>query len=122
MDPVTKVLVLVDGGDDIGMKVARKRSRELNSFDSSGRNSAQQARERRHSVEPCQTRVRRWTIAINVLADQVNLTIAKTAEFTHLANNLSGGAALFPAARKRHDTVGTKLITALDDGNKRDIL
>ena len=84
MDPVAKVLVLVDRGHDIRMKVARKGCRKLNSLDSRCRCGSQQTAEGGGAFQAFESGFSFGPIAIDVLADQMNLAVAMIAQFPYL--------------------------------------
>src|SRR6476660_5213097 len=52
----------------------------------------------------------------------MNLFVTVTSQLVNLGNDVCGGATLLTPARIRHDAVSTELVTAFDDGDKRDVL
>ena len=103
------------------MEVPWKRSREFEALHSRGGHGAQQATKWGCAFNSFQAAVRFGTIAVHILTNQMNLSVAVTAKLVYLGNYVGSFPALFPAARVRHDTVSTKLVTAFDDRNKGDI-
>src|SRR5687768_7707354 len=103
------------------MKIARKRSRKLNPLNSRRGDGPQQTRKKRRPFEVLQPRFCFRPVAVDVLADQMNLAIAVIAKLLYLSNDVRRRSTLFPAARKRNDAVSAELVAALNDRNKGDI-
>src|SRR5437763_17113916 len=118
MNPVAKVLVFIDCVHNVGMKVPRKGSRELDPLHAGRSRGPQQPAKWRRPLEAFQARLGLRTITVHVLPDQVNLAIASGAQLVYLGNDLRCRAALFSPTRERNDAVGAKLVTAFDDGNE----
>src|SRR5690349_1076510 len=122
MNPLAKIFVFVDRRNDVGMKVARKRSCKFDPFHARRRDRAQQTAEKRRAFEACQPIFSFRPIAVYVLANQMNFLVAMTTQLVDLGNDIGSSSAGFAAARERNNAVGAELITAFDDGNKRDVL
>src|SRR5438067_8604716 len=98
MNPVAEIFVLIYRGNDVRVKIARERSRKLNSLHPSRRNRTQQTTERSRTLETLKARCGSWSIAIYVLANQVNLFVAMAAQFVNLSDDVGSRATLFAAA------------------------
>src|SRR5262245_29671672 len=121
MNPLTKIVVLVDGRDNVGMEIARERGGELDSLHTGCRHRAQQTTERRRSLEAFQAVICLWSITVYVLPDQVNFAIAVQSQLVYFRDDVGRQPAFLTTAGKRHDAVSTKLVTALDDRYEGDI-
>src|SRR5438132_3870514 len=103
------------------MEIARKRSCKFDSLHSGRHGGAQQATKWRRALEVLESCLRRRTIAVNVLPDQVNLTVAVIAQLFDLFDDFGGSATLLSPARIRDDAIRAKLIAPFDDGHEGNI-
>jgi len=79
MDPVAEILILIDRINYVRMKISRKRSVEFYPLDPGRGNGSQESRERRRTLEQFHSRVGLRTIAVNVLADEMDFLNARAA-------------------------------------------
>src|SRR5262245_26060433 len=77
VNPVAKVLVILDGSYDIRVKVTRKRSGELNTWHFSRGNSAQKPTERSRTSKIFQPTFDTRAVAVHVLSNQVNFLVSE---------------------------------------------
>src|SRR5689334_3388184 len=101
MNPLAKVFVLVDRGDDVRMKVARKRSCEFDSFHSRSRDGAKQTAERRCAFKTFQPIFSPGPVAVYVLTDEMNFFVTMTTQFVDFSDDICSSPARFASARKR---------------------
>src|SRR5215510_8764399 len=97
MNPLTKIVVLVDGRNNVAMEIARERSSKLDSLHTGCRDRAQQTTERRRSLE-VQAVIGLWSVTVYVLPDQVNFAIAVQSQFIYFRNDVGRQPALLTTA------------------------
>src|SRR5437868_4455004 len=122
MNPLAKTFVLVNRRDNVRIKVARKRSCKLDPLHSRSCDGAQQTAERCRAFEAFQPSFGFGSIAVYVLTNQMDFLVPLMTQFVDLSDDICSSSARFAASRERHNAIGAKLIAALDDGNKRDVL
>src|SRR6185436_648649 len=98
MNPLAKVFMLVNGGDDVGMEVAWERRSELNPLHARRRHCAQQTTEERRASKAFQACFCFGSIAIHVLADEMDFAIAMQAQFVNLGDDVRRQAAFLTSA------------------------
>src|SRR5215510_864985 len=98
MNPLTKIVVLVDGRNNVGMEIARERGSKLDSLHTGCRDRAQQTTERRRSLEAYQAVIGLWSVTVYVLPDQVNFAIAVQSQFVYFCDNVGRQPALLTTA------------------------
>src|SRR5262245_52370129 len=98
MDPVAEILVLVDCSNDVRMKIAWERRRELDAVDAGCGNGSQQPGKHRRAFHVLKPEFHLRAITVHVLPNQMNLAITVVAELLHLCDDLGGGPALLAAS------------------------
>src|SRR6185369_9006802 len=98
MNPVTQVRVFFNCRDDVGMKITRKRSRELDARQTSRSHGAQESTERRRAREAFESVFDARPIAVHVLTDKMNFLIAQSLESLRFGDDLHCRTAAFAPA------------------------
>ena len=93
VNPIAKVRVLLDGGNDVRVKIAWERGRKLDSRQASGGNGSQQAAERRRARETFESIFNSRAVTVDVLADEMNFFLAKRLQALRLGDDLACRAA-----------------------------
>jgi hypothetical protein len=118
VDPITKIVIVFDGRNYIGMEITRKGRGELDSRHIRRGNCPEQTAKRGCAWEATETTLGPGPVAVYILANQMYFLVPEYKESFHLSNNLAGRAAFLPSARIRHDAKRAKFIAAFDYGNK----
>src|ERR1039457_344251 len=109
MDMVAEHGILVDGVDNVLDEIARMRGREADAADAvDAANLAKQADE-------VPAAGRRVAVAVDVLAEQLDLAVAHPRQAASFLENAVAGPAALRAARERDHAVGARLVAALND-------
>src|SRR5689334_22325573 len=103
------------------MKVARKRGRKLDARHSGRGDCPKQTAERRRAFEAFQPVFDAGPVTVYVLPDQMNLFVTKRLKIFNFRDDLACRTAALAATRVRHDAERTKLVTAFDDRNERNM-
>ena len=110
MDVVAEGGYGVDGFDDVAGKVAGVAGHEADAADAGhlGHGDEQFG----EAKLPF-----RITVAVDVLAEELNLGIAQIGDAAGLCEDRREAAAALLAARVRHDAIGAELVAAFNDGD-----